>query len=173
MVHITNTLCSSNLGCTFDLSDLCGKISNGIYNPKKFPALIWHHRNIKAKCLLFRTGYISLNGAKTMEEARKCIRQYARLLQKMGYQVKLTKIKLNTMSAVHQLSGPVNYIDIVNALQATYEPEIFTAAMLKREGVHFTIFRTGKILITGLKSMSMLDEIVYPTLLELELCVNS
>ncbi len=45
----------------------------------------------------------------------------------------------------------------------------FPAAMFRKETVHFTCFHTGSVLITGIKSELLLDDVVVPTLLELEL----
>ena len=73
------------------------------------------------------------------------------------------------MSAVQQLSGRIRYTDIVEGMGAQYEPELFHAAKLDRQGVHFTVFSTGKVSIMGIKDENCIDNIVYPTLVELDL----
>ena len=40
------------------------------------------------------------------------LRQYARTLQKMGYPVRLNKVKIITQSAVYQLKNILNYLEI-------------------------------------------------------------
>ena len=172
MVYITNVICAADLQCSIDLKELCAHLGNVVYNPKRFPALVWQKRGISTKCLIFRTGKVSCNGQSNLSDAKICIRQYARCLQKLGYAVKLTKIKVVTMSAVHTLTGTVDYNRLVMEMNATYEPELFTAAMLKRDNIHFTIFRTGKVLITGIKNSQSMDDIVFPTILELEMYTN-
>jgi transcription initiation factor TFIID TATA-box-binding protein len=53
-------------------------------------------------------------------------------------------------------------------MQATYEPELFPAAMFKRGNVHFTCFCNGTILVTGIKTQRMMEDVVMTTLMELE-----
>ena len=78
----------------------------------------------------------------------------------------LGKIYLVTISAVHQLSSRLNFLQMCEDLGAMYQPDIHNAAMLKQGKLHFNCFQTGKIVITGKKDL----DAVYPTLLELELC---
>ena len=57
---------------------------------------------------------------------------------------------------------------MMNLPGATYEPEIYYALNIKRKRVHFTVYRTGKVVISGITSEHVIDDIVNPTLLELE-----
>ena len=77
--------------------------------------------------------------------------------------------KILTMSLVYTCSGALNYNSMVALLNARYEPELFTAAMIRDGHVHFTCFRTGKIVITGVHSRRDIDNIVLPKLIELEM----
>ena len=52
------------------------------------------------------------------------------------------------------------------------QPEIFPALNFKIEGVNFCCFHTGKVVITGIKTTTQIDDAVYPTLIELELYVR-
>jgi TATA-box binding protein (TBP) (component of TFIID and TFIIIB) len=82
------------------------------------------------------------------------------------------EIRLSTRSAVHDLKGKVNYHKLCRELpNVSYEPEIFHAALLKSGSINFTIFQSGKVCITGIKTSEDEDDIVMPILLELELCV--
>jgi TATA-box binding protein (TBP) (component of TFIID and TFIIIB) len=101
--------------------------------------------------MLFANGNMCINGkAKTPIEARKRVRRYARLVQKQGGSVKSLKhIEIVTMSASYRTEGTLSMDVLIRDMQATYEPELFPAAMFKRGIVHFTCFRNGKILVTG------------------------
>ena len=96
------------------------------------------------------------------------MRKYARILFKMGYPVSLTKVKIATCSSVYSLINGVNYFKMMKLPAATYEPEIYHALNIKRKRVHFTVCRSGKVVITGITSERVIDDIVNPTLLELE-----
>ncbi len=172
MVQIVNIVFTAEMGCPLDLRHITNSTVNIIYRPKRPNAAIWKHRRIKSTCLLYASGKIVCTGSKSVAEGRKDIRQYARMLQKMDYNIRVKNISVRNCTAIHSLLGTLNLPNLVTGLDARYEPELFPAAMLKREGVHYTCFHTGKILITGFKSTETLDEVIYPTLLELELLTN-
>ena len=120
------------------------------------PCVVWNHKKIgdkKTVALVFHTGYISVNGNSSVEDARTNLRKYTRLLQKYGYKVKLSCINMQSISAVGQLCNNVkpDLGHVANILHGTYEPEIFTAACLKYMNMSFLLFASGKIVITGLR----------------------
>ena len=169
MVQITNVVVQTDLSTDIDLVHLVNHTVDIKYDPGVFSAAIWKHRKIGGCCLVFSNGKLNCNGNRSIQEAKKRIRRYARLLQKHGFPVKIQQIDVITMSAVHQTSSKLDYKKLCNILGATYEPEIHNAAMLKRGKVHFNCFHTGKVVITGLRNPST----IYPTLLELELCTTT
>jgi transcription initiation factor TFIID TATA-box-binding protein len=77
------------------------------------------------------------------------------------------------MSAYYRIDGTLSMNSMVRDMGVTYEPELFPAAMMRRAGVHFTCFHNGKILITGLRSEGVLEDVALPTLIELELLGTS
>ena len=97
------------------------------------------------------------------------MRKYARLLQKMNYSIRIKKIKIVTRSAVYTLSNVPDYKKIVQYCRGSYEPEIYHAARFIKEGVHYTVYKSGKVIITGIKTERELHTKVNPTLLELEI----
>ena len=166
-MHLTNVVVQACLGCRFDLSQIAREITNVRYDPRNFNGLIWQHRMIGGNCLLFANGNINCNGkCSSVRAGKERLRRYARLLQRMGYAIKLQKIKLVTASAVHQLSERLDLERL--QMDFSYEPELFPAVMFRRQGMHFTCHFTGKVLITGIKRKSDID-IIYSILLELEL----
>ena len=168
MAQITNVVLTANLGSTLDLNLIARRATFIRYQPKKFSGAIWQHRKIGSTCLVFRTGKVVCIGAKSIEEGRKGVRQYARLLQNMGHYIHLKDICIQTMSAVYTTQARLIPEQLVTYLGATYKPELMMAAMLKRQCIHFTCFPSGKVIIAGVKKMVDLDEVVLPTLMELE-----
>lgn len=167
---ITNVVYSVHLGCPIDLRHLCYRISNVRYDPRKFPGLIWQHKTIGGNCLVFSNGVINCNGkATSIQEGRQRLRHYARRLQRLGYPVYLKDIKCITASASHTLSSELDIQLLAKERQILYEPELFPAANFKKDGVNFCCFHSGKVVITGIKISSQIDDVVYPMLIELEL----
>ena len=167
-MRITNIVCGANLNCQLDLTEIARKSTHVIYNPRKFNGLIWRHRNIKCTCLVFRSGKIICPGIRQSSDIKICIRKYARLIQTLGFDVKLTHMKLITRSACHDLRRSVDYLKIVKYLNGQLEPEIFHAVNIKRGKIHFIVYKTGKVIITGIKRDRDIQNIVQPLLLELE-----
>ena len=162
IMRITNVVMTGQLNADVDLSTFRAR---GTWRrlPRFGSALSWKLPQAPTKCLVFANGHISCAGADGMNT----VRVYAKEFETMGYTV--TELKRVTMSAVHQLDGRIRYTDIVQPLGVTYEPELFHAATLHRRGVYFTVFSTGKVCIVGIKDEKCMDNIVYPTLMELDL----
>ena len=168
---ITNIVYTANVGCSLDLRKLCYRLSNTRYDPRRFPGLIWQHKRIGGNCLVFANGVINCNGKTTsVQEGCQRVRKYARCLQRLGFPVKLKDVKCVTISASHTLSDTLDLEHMAkDRPSVAYEPELFPAANFKVEGVNFCCFHTGKVVITGLKSLKQMDTVVYPALIELEL----
>ena len=168
---ITNSVYSASIGCPVNLRQLCYRLVDVRYDPGRFPGLIWQHKTIGGNCLVFSNGVINCNGkVSNAREGYQRLRQYARRLQKLGYPVVLTDVKWVTLSASHTLSTPLNLRQLAEERpNVTYEPELFPSANFKVDGVNFCCFHSGKVVLTGIKSMKQIDDVVYPTLIELEL----
>ena len=84
----------------------------------------------------------------------------------------LTDAKIIMASASHTLSGGLDLYRLAGYRSLLYQPKIFPALNFKIKGVNFCCFHTGKVVITGIKNMTQIDDAVYPTLIELELYVR-
>ena len=119
---------------------------------------------------MFSNGIINCNGkASSKREGYKPIRKYARLLHNCGYPVNFSDAKLLTMSMSQSLSSDLDLKRLSFDRDVVYEPKLFPSLNFKRKGVHFCCFHTGKVLITGVTAPQQEDEVVCPTLIELEL----
>jgi TATA-box binding protein (TBP) (component of TFIID and TFIIIB) len=118
-----------------------------------------HWRQFGVLCQVFPTGKLICHGTEEV------LRRYLRVLQKP-----IRDIKLSTRSAVHDLGRTIDYYELHRYIpDVTYEPEVFPGALLKRGRINFTIFHSGKVCITGIRSDCDVDNIVLPVLLELEI----
>jgi hypothetical protein len=52
-----------------------------------------------------------------------------------------------------------------------YGPKLFAAIMFKCQGIHFTLHFSDTLLITGIKGHKELENVVYPTIMELSRCL--
>ena len=171
-MRLTNVVYQANLNVQIDLKCLVHQLNNVRYNPHTFSGLIYQNRKIGGNCLIFSNGKINCNGAcSDFDSGVKRLRRYARILQRLGYVVRLSEIRLVTASAVHKLSGRINVKSLCRIQDFQYNPELFPAVMLRRQGIHFTCHLSGSLLITGIKNSKDLDNVVLPTIVEIEMCL--
>jgi TATA-box binding protein (TBP) (component of TFIID and TFIIIB) len=139
---LTNIVCTSDLGYPIDLRDLTLTCESMRYDPKTCSAVIWQHPAVGGSCTVFKNGKICVNRkARTITEARKRVRRYARLVQKRGWPVVLRSIKIVSMSAYYHVEGTLSMDGLVRDMKANYDPELFAAALFKRGGIHFATGR--------------------------------
>lgn len=75
---VRNIVASLNLEKTIDLDNLFRILENCEYEPKTFPAIIYRHS--KGTCLLFRSGKIMINGAKSETQIIELVNEIKKLL---------------------------------------------------------------------------------------------
>jgi TATA-box binding protein (TBP) (component of TFIID and TFIIIB) len=165
-MHITHEMHKSDLKCQLDLKYIAMKCRDAIAEDTPFRLVKWRHRKIGCLAYVYHTGVILCHGNKHQT------RRYLRLIRKLGYSVpRHHTIQLVTSSAMHTLSHPVNYIKLHKSMaNVSYEAEIYHAPILKRENISFTVYSTGKIIMAGIKSEDDINDIVMPTLLEIDIC---
>lgn len=84
-----------NLGCQLDLKLIALHARNSEYNPKRFSAVIMRIREPRTTALIFSSGKIVCTGAKSEEDSKLAARKYARIIQKLGFPVSYTNIKIH------------------------------------------------------------------------------
>ena len=161
-MQITNIVSTAHLNTRLDLAKIAKENINIIYDPSKFGAASWRHRKIHGTLQIFPNGKLIHLGPPACKKPRVYIRQYARILQKQGYAVRLSPVRLVCMSAVYKLSGPIRLESIPHS---SYHPEVINTAITRRAGNTYSIFHTGTVIIAGITNVTS----VYPYLLELEL----
>ena len=81
----------------------------------------------------------------------------------------LSNVRMLTATASLRLDGRLTLERIPYDFR--YEPELFPAVMFRCKGIHFTLHFSGALLITGIKTSRDLQNVFYPTLLELNVCL--
>ncbi len=149
-MRTVNVVLTASLGCPVDLKHVTNSQRHIVYDPKKFPGVIWKECQ-GACCLLFRSGKIVSCGASSIAQGKRLVRQYARLIQKLNYPVTLTDIKVQTMTAAHTMGKRV-YLEKLHSFlspESDYSPEIFPGLIYKASKKSATVFHNGKIIISG------------------------
>ena len=87
--QLQNIVSTVNLGCKLDLKKIALHARNAEYNPKRFAAVIMRIREPRTTALIFSSGKMVCTGAKSEEQSRLAARKYARIVQKLGFDVSL------------------------------------------------------------------------------------
>lgn len=87
--QLQNIVSTVNLGCKLDLKRIALHARNAEYNPKRFAAVIMRIREPRTTALIFSSGKMVCTGAKSEDMSRLAARKYARIVQKLGFEVSL------------------------------------------------------------------------------------
>ncbi|GFU45479.1 TATA-box-binding protein [Nephila pilipes] len=169
---VHNVVCSVDLGCKLDLLKIALRLRNAEYNPKRFHAVIMRILEPKTAALIFRSGKIVVTGARSEAASHLAARKYARLIQKLGFDVKFIDFKIQNMVASCDVKFPIQieHLYTSHCQFCSYEPELFPGLIYRliHPRVVVLIFVSGKIVITGGKNRNDLkvafEEKMYPVL---------
>lgn len=87
--QLQNIVSTVDLGCKLDLKKIALHARNAEYNPKRFAAVIMRIREPRTTALIFSSGKMVCTGAKSEDMSRLAARKYARIVQKLGFEVYL------------------------------------------------------------------------------------
>lgn len=92
--------------------------------------------------MLFPNGKMVVNGkASSVQEAKRRVRRYTRISQKMGWNVHLKGTDVQMISGSFKVEGPLDLTNIVKYYRGSYEPKQFPAVMFVQDSGHFFAFR--------------------------------
>jgi len=164
-----NVVVSADIHCDLPLETLATTLEKSEYNPEQFPGLILKLENPKASHLLFNSGKIICTGTKSVSEAKQAINRLVEELGKVNIKITSTPdITVQNMVASGSVGGALNLDRIVFKFNNTeYEPEQFPGLVYKLTAspvlshITFLLFGTGKIVITGAKSESEIQDSLH------------
>merc|ERR1712000_298405 len=113
-------------------------------------------------------------GAKSEMSSKTAARKFARILQKLNYQVKWEgSFKVQNVVGSADVGFPIRLEGVANthSSKMSYEPELFPGLIFRIEQpkVVALMFVTGKIVFTGAKSTEQINQaydIIYPVALQ-------
>lgn len=169
---LQNIVSTANLKCELDLREIALRAKNAEYNPKRFAAVIMRIRDPKTTALIFASGKMVCTGARSEEDSRRAARQYAKIINKLGFGVKFTEFKIQNIVGSCDVKFPIRLEGLANAHSrfCNYEPEMFPGLIFRmiRPKIVLLIFVSGKIVLTGAKERAHIFEAfhnIYPLLL--------
>lgn len=170
---IQNVVATINLGCKLNLKEISFRARNSEYNPKRFQAVIMRIREPKTTALVFSSGKVVVTGGKGEAQVHLAARKYARIIEKLGFDIRFTEFKIQNMVASCDCRFPIRLEGLAYEHEefSTYEPEIFPGLIYRMVDpkISLLIFVSGKVVLTGGKSREDIYrafEQIYPVLTE-------
>ncbi|WP_290901697.1 TATA-box-binding protein [Ferroglobus sp.] len=154
-IKIENVVASTQIGENIDLNKIAREIKDAEYKPKQFPGLVLRTKDPKAAALVFRSGKVVCTGSKSVEDARRAVKQVVNIIKSLGIEVyDDPDVRVQNIVASADLGVDLNLNAIAVGLgleNIEYEPEQFPGLVyrLKDPRVVVLIFGSGKMVITG------------------------
>ena len=113
---------------------------------------------------MFRGGRIQILGKLSHDIAQEMMNEFLhrlRMVKKME-NVRVTSLQIRNMVVSFHLKTDICLQKIAESdSKLSYDVELFPAALLRKwHPVHIAVFHNGKVIITGLKSLSHVNEIL-------------
>lgn len=167
MVEVVNMVGSGSLGVELDLETLSADIGQprARYNPDKYPGMYMRFDEDSPLVTLYRTGKYIITGATSEEELSSLRERLLEFLSGMDVIEAVTDSWFSVQNYVctEELGQTLNLNALAIGLgleQTEYEPEQFPGLIYRpeaRDGV-MLLFATGRIVITGCKSIETAEE---------------
>lgn len=160
---INNIVCGANLNCSLQthLDYIARHARNASYNPKRFKAAILRLRSPSSTALIFESGKIQVLGTKSITDAKLAARKFARIVQKMGFQVRLDGFNVQNIVAHADVKMLIRLEGLVreHVHFCKFEPEIFPGLVYSfaKPKITALVFAKGKVVLLGGKCMEDVD----------------
>ena len=172
---IQNVQSTVNLGCKLDLKQIARNARNVEYNPKKIESATMRMLKPRTTAMIFSSGKMVCTGAKSERESKIAARKFARIVQKLGYQVKFLDFEIHNMVANCDFQFPIRLEKLQEAHSSVCygESELFPGLTYRMDKprVSLRIFVSGKVMLTGARSHQDIYEAfdnIYPILKRFE-----
>jgi TATA-box binding protein (TBP) (component of TFIID and TFIIIB) len=160
---VENIFCRIDFKQSLDIDEKRAK-REGLEEGKNLPAYIYTHPSYNIKMMIFSSGEVFLNGAKSFEQIESAFWDLKKKLKRMGNRINLsedTEIEVENVLATGNIRDyfPTLTIDLERISEkdnASYDPEKYPAvfltyALAKTKGTAM-VFPSGKVLIGDVKS---------------------
>lgn len=157
--ELVNVVGGSDLNQELDLISLQEDLKGHEirYDPEVWAGLYIRFEKNSPAILVFSSGKYNIAGAESVEELKKANKSFLSNLNNFGMGVKFTEIEIRNQVYLARYGNEVDLNPLLVGLgleNCEYEPEQFPGAFYNipdSKGT-FLIFRTGKVVLTGVKT---------------------
>ena len=164
MSIITNITLTANLNCSIKLKVLTNKTCNSVHESSHFQRVRIRLRKPKAAVSVFKSGKVVSVGSKSVSEGRVGIRRIARMSQKAGFKPRLSDIQVRNIASTHNFKTNINFEEFIpflnnNNIDFKFCARKFPLLRISFEGTKVILAESGKIILTGVKSETQLENV--------------
>jgi transcription initiation factor TFIID TATA-box-binding protein len=160
-MKISNIVATVKLAAPLDIDYLNQKIPG----TKKDPKVHWLKYRLpknKSYVAFYKSGKFLVT-AKTFEQIDKNVNYVLLKLEKIGISTNDWKLEIHNLVIVDIVDLPCTIEKLfmnLDAKKTSYEPEQFPAMIYKDWNVCFLLFSTGKVILTGTKSLDQASDVI-------------
>jgi len=160
-MKISNIIATVELGEPFDIAFLNKNIPGTIKDPK----VHWLKYRIpdnNSYVAFYQSGKFMVN-ANSFEQIEKKTKFVLEKIEKIGILTTNWKLKIHNLVISDSIDLPCTLERLVENLdpkKASFEPEQFPALVYKEWGASFLIFSTGRVILTGTKSIGQAKDVL-------------
>ncbi|CAH1098750.1 unnamed protein product [Psylliodes chrysocephalus] len=170
-ITLQNCVSTVDLQTTLDLETINARTRNSEFNPSRFHGVIMRLREPRTTALIFRSGKIVCTGARNEYDGLLASKKFAKIIQKLGFNIKFCNFKIQNLVATCDLRFPIKLenLNMMHGQFSSYEPELFPGLVYRmvKPRLVILVFVNGKIVFTGAKSREDIKEALnnmYPIL---------
>ena len=162
---VQNIVVTATVASGLNLMHLVRTLPCAEYNATRFAAVTTRLVNPKTTALFFASGKLVCTGACTVDAARLAVHKFARMVQATGIAIRIQAFRVQNIVASASCGSPLDLEAMRrdHSVAASYEWELFPGLIFRpvhgSQGTVFLIFRSGRIVATGAKTIeAMVDD---------------
>jgi len=162
-IRVENIVAYAQIAESLELPDIAKELSEGEYQPEKFPALIIKEKNSRS-ILLFRSGKAVCTGLKEPDDLPQIFKTLGKRLKKVGVKVaKEPEINIQNIVATSKIDSDINLNAIALSFgleRVDFEPEKFPGLVFHMDDPQLVtiLYESGKVVCSGGKSVSAIQD---------------
>jgi transcription initiation factor TFIID TATA-box-binding protein len=172
--RITNISATFYLGKRVSLNFIGRNCWDVIWDPKKFNGLRMRLRYPKCTALIFASGKVVLVGCNQINDIELAACVITMKLKAIKLDTEVRDVKINNIAGTLDIKREIDLVRFAedNSANTSYEKEIFPGLIYRHFGQKYstTVFRTGKILVTGCINVQQLQQCIDFILPRIDLC---
>jgi len=157
--QVQNVVVTGKLADKLNLLEIYDKVPGSVYEPGKFPAL--RIKKFGVGFLLYSSGNFVCSGARSTDLADEKVGGLVALLNGGGIKVKCENLEVRNIVVSVDLNKNLRLHELAYAIpDSEYDPEAFPGMKLRKGSTRILVFRTGKAIIPGLRTIEEIENTI-------------